>query len=409
LREKDVMVSDIMDVAKKNNYYPLLVDIDYSPSIDFSSMRKRRRSLRPFESYSTFSMYVECRRRLKTLLKIYSAYRSKILNSFNFKGIPLGKVFEKKFDFAVRHRFSESIFNILNWRRIIEVEKPISVLAIDELGLFGRSANAAAHIKDTPSVGMQHGMVGDNSYEYQCFPWEVGKDWKSPKSVLPSKLTTFGDITRNFLIGIGYDKNIVTKVGQPRYDSFYWMKNNFDKVKLKKKLGLPLDKKIIFLATQPIPGNEKITYEIMKSIKNIDDVFLVVKTHPREYDLDFYFEYSKKHNVNFKLFKDNLYELLFCSDLLITKNSTVALEAMIFDIPVITTNLVGLPDIFPFSKFNCTLQIDDPNLYKKSVSDLLFSKDEINKALNKQKSFLSKYLYKLDGKSSERIFNLLVS
>ena len=147
----------------------------------------------------------------------------------------------------------------------------------------------------------------------------------------------------------------------------------------------------------------------MKALEGRDDVFLIIKTHPREYDLDFYYEYAKKFGIDFKLFKSDLYETLFCSDLLITKNSTVALEAMILDIPSITTNLTGLPDIFPFAKFNCTLQLDSAELYKDSILGLLFEERKRKALLKKQNAFLSKYVYKIDGKASQRIFDLMIN
>jgi len=407
--ERDAMVSDIMDVAKKMGYNPLLIDIDYSPSADFSLIKKKKEFSRPFESYLTFKSWGKSKIEARRVWKEYKKYRDQVLNSFEFKEVPLKDIFRRKFDFAVKHRFKEAILNILIWKKVIRDEKPLSILAIDEFGLFGRTANAAAKIKGVKSVGMQHGMVGENSYEYLYLDGEADGNWKSPKAIVPDFLTTFGDITKDFLIEANHNpKNLIT-VGQPRYDVLYWMKNNFDKIELKKKLGIPLDKKIIFLATQPIPGNEKITHEVMRSIEGNKEVFLIVKTHPREYNLDFYYDYAKKFKVDFKLFKGDLYESLFCSDLLITKNSTVALEAMILDIPVITTNLTGLPDIFPFSKFNCTLQIDDSSFYKDSILGLLFQIKKRESLLKKQKNFLSDYVYKIDGKTSERIFKLLIS
>ena len=407
--ERDAMVSDIMDIATEKGYSPLLIDIDYSPSIDLGLIKKKKSFARPFESYFNLKIWQEGRKEYKRLWKIYRDKRKAILASFKFEEIGLGKIFKKKFDFAIKHRFRESIMNILIWKSILNEEKPLSVLAIDEFGLFGRSANAAARMMDVKSIGMQHGMVGENSYEYLYLDGEAEGDWKAPGAIVPKCLTTFGDITRDFLIESNHNPKNLVVVGQPRYDLLHWMRDNFDKVKLKDKLGIPQNKKVIFLATQPIPGNEKITYEVMKALEGRKDIFLVVKTHPREYDLDFYYEYAKKFGVDFKLFKSDLYETLFCSDLLITKNSTVALEAMILDIPSITTNLTGLPDIFPFAKFNCTLQLDDSKLYKDSILGLLFEEKIRKVLLKKQNTFLSKYVYKIDGKASQRIFDLMIN
>jgi hypothetical protein len=407
--ERDAMVSDIMDIADEKGYTPLLIDIDYSPSIDLGLIKKKEAFARPFESYSNLGIWAESRKEYKRLLGLYRKNRKAILSSFKFNGIPLGRIFRRKFDFAIKYRFRESIMNILIWKNILKEENPLSVLAIDEFGLFGRSANAAAKMMDVKSIGMQHGMVGENSYEYLYLNGEAEGDWRSPGAIVPKYLTTFGDITREFLIDANHNPKNLIVVGQPRYDLLHWMRDNFDKTKLKDKLGIPKEKKAIFLATQPIPGNEKITYEVMKALEGREDVFLIIKTHPREYDLDFYYEYAKKFGIDFKLFKSDLYETLFCSDLLITKNSTVALEAMILDIPSITTNLTGLPDIFPFAKFNCTLQLDSAGLYKDSIFGLLFEEKKRKALLKKQNTFLSKYVYKIDGKASQRIFDLMIN
>ena len=58
----------------------------------------------------------------------------------------------------------------------------------------------------------------------------------------------------------------------------------FNHEQICQKLKIPTEKKIIVFATQPLPNIEEkeiITNSIFKIIKNFDNVFLVIKAHPR--------------------------------------------------------------------------------------------------------------------------------
>ena len=103
----------------------------------------------------------------------------------------------------------------------------------------------------------------------------------------------------------------------------------------------------------------------------------------------------------------NMYTLIYYSDLLITLDSTAALEAFLFKKPVITFNLTKRKDRVPYAQEGAALRAvriqDLPMMIHVALHDV-----ETQKKLKEaQDRFLYRYAYQLDGKAQERILKLL--
>jgi hypothetical protein len=102
--------------------------------------------------------------------------------------------------------------------------------------------------------------------------------------------------------------------------------------------------------------------------------------------------------------KSDIYEQLFVCDLMITKHSTTAMEAAALNKPVIVLNLSGEPDIVDFVDQKIAVGVYEEKDFKPSAERLLKDDKELKR---NRKAFINNYLYKVDGKATERVVNTL--
>lgn len=87
-----------------------------------------------------------------------------------------------------------------------------------------------------------------------------------------------------------------------------------------------------------------------------------------------------------------------------TYASTTGMEAVALNKPVIVVNLTGRPDPVEYVKERVALGVYKEEDLKPAVEQLLRDDSELAK---NRKKYVEKYLYKIDGKATERIINLI--
>jgi len=208
-----------------------------------------------------------------------------------------------------------------------------------------------------------------------------------------------------------FKRVIVT--GQSRYDNFVDFRNIYSKEKFFKKYKINPNHKIVLWTTQchglSYEENIKNFKVVFKTIQNLKNTTLIIKQHPAEGKK--YTKMIKKELKNYKINaiitpKDSdTYEQLFVCDLMITRHSTTATEAVALNKPVIILNLSGEPDPVEYVKEGVALGVYNEKDLKPTIEKLLRDDSELAK---NRKSFIEKYLYKMDGKATERVVNLIL-
>ena len=202
--------------------------------------------------------------------------------------------------------------------------------------------------------------------------------------------------------------------GQPGFD-LIWQKE-FNRNQLMAELGISENKGLVVLATQPLIGStwkredrEKFIEAVCSAMRKFSDKQLVIKLHPDE-NIDTYQKILANMGEDKAIFcRDiDLYELLHACDLLMTVHSTVALEAMIFDKPVITINLTGKPDGFPYAKSGAAIGVYKGEDLVQAIKDALYNEENCKKLTKERKKFVYEHAYIQDGKASKRVANLII-
>lgn len=215
-----------------------------------------------------------------------------------------------------------------------------------------------------------------------------------------------------FASGESYKKNLILNnvddfkiiiTGQPKFDKklnrFYKIKNS---------------KKTLLYCSQPINCKLKIInyffIDFIKTLSLIENIKVIVKLHPRDYDESYWNGLIMRNCAAFDLEITKNKNLNACfdqADAFVTIASTTCLEAMMRKIPVALINYLPTDWYLPYNE--SVIMINDRNDLKKSLEVLLY--DEVLRSnLNKfSQSTIYKEFYKQDGKSSQRIFDFCVN
>ncbi|MEM1689058.1 MAG: CDP-glycerol glycerophosphotransferase family protein [Candidatus Hadarchaeales archaeon] len=109
--------------------------------------------------------------------------------------------------------------------------------------------------------------------------------------------------------------------------------------------------------------------------------------------------------------KENLYDLLASCNILITDASVVGSEAAAIGKPVIIVNLTGKP--YPIRYYPKLLIDEGVAVEVRRKGELLptierlLNKKSQNELMKNREKFVRKYFYRIDGKSSERVAELV--
>ncbi len=240
----------------------------------------------------------------------------------------------------------------------------------------------------------------------------------TPRGFVPlisDKIAVWGNSTKEYLEDYNIDPKRIVITGCAEFDK-YIKKRTIDR-EIYKKLGINRGDKFFILATLTpdyyFVNREKI--ELIKTVLEIMNDFpdkkLVIKLHPRDKESTSYaiLSYLKKEKQEkIVIIRDiDIGSLLKASELLIAVNSTVTVEAMLLNTPVINLDVFNCrPELKGFGKFNASRIVNNRHNISHAIGEVL-SNGYKSKYNRNRKKFLKWYLYKMDGKSSERILNLI--
>jgi len=222
---------------------------------------------------------------------------------------------------------------------LLDKLKPCAVVIRNEYGMWERSLILASKKLGILTIGIQHGIIHalHRGYRYDSD--------ESPLFV--DEFVVYGDKFKDLITesnGALADKIVV--IGSPRYDGTLTLSHKVSSDVLRRivfyKCGLKdvFDKKykIMLWTTQTHAFSrstaKRYIEDVCLAINDInrefnDKLLLLIKPHPGEKGTkNLYMSIIKSLNCNAKLLsKDsNVYELMIVSDILLTLNSTTALE-----------------------------------------------------------------------------------
>lgn len=422
--KKDVIFSSIIKKLSDSLIPTRIVDFENRPERlfkSFSTNKERQKNfgvkVEPWEKYITKEIISKTRdfnKKLENLLALLLE-SDEFKNSLSYDGISLYKILKKDF-VELMHSFKTYVSPtfVETAKRILDEIKPSVIVMHDEYGTLQLCIIKEASKRKIPTIAVQHGVNTETWISYVHNPEHINGKNPHLNFPIPDHLCVWSENAKSNLIKYGnFPSSVPIVTGDPKTDFLSDALKNFDSQKIMSSMGIPYNKKIILFATQTLSNLEEkslITNSIFKAMSNLENSFLIIKAHPNESNLSYYEKIAKKFDVkNFLILQSqNLYELIFVSDVVIVPYSTVGIEAMRIRKPVIAMNLMGLHDDDPLiqSKISFVVQkeIELIPAIQKSLQT-----DNIKQILDKGEIFAQKEIGNADGLSSKRIVDLILS
>lgn len=364
----------------------------------------------PFEKYLTRNILKNIKKETKNNINKWKSIKNleSFRDNFKYSGINIFKFVEKQMSYYFNSRLYGHLLDYETSKNMIETIKPKVVFIPTIYTPFEIGLIASCKLNKIPVINMQPGIINKYYPDYVHNKSEISKnnDLEFPFYPLPTKICVFGDYYKEFLIKYGcHPKDVPVVTGIPRYDSLIKSVNKKDIIN---DLKINSEEKVIVLATQPftlIKEREDFLRLVYRVIKNIDNSRLIVKIHPSEGNFELHNKIAEGVGIKNVIFlKDyNLLNLLSVCDLLITAYSTVGLEAMVLDKPVITINLSGMPDKVDYAEEGAAIGVKNEAELVKAIKLLLYDQKTKDILAKNRKKYVYEHCYKIDGKSSERV------
>lgn len=332
-----------------------------------------------------------------------------------FQGNDIFNIIQKQIRFYFHVLFPYVIKQIEMSRLMIETQKPDLLLLINEYGIFERALLIAAKFKAVPTLAVQHGNItaSHQGYIYRKTDVSPAGSVLSPYCHLPDKMAVFGPYYKDLLVNTSaYPEDSIVVTGLPRNDVLNVLRQHCTREDVLKKYAVGSTKRVILWATQCIGLSDR------ENIHNFDawrgalgelkDCVLVIKQHPREGR-----QYDRMIADNLNLPRTDvilvpktadILPLIHACDVMVTKWSTTAVEAIALDKALIIMNLSDEPDKVDY--------------VSKGVARGVYAEDDLALAIRglidydhdmaeHREKFIEQYLYRIDGRATQRVARLI--
>ncbi len=386
----------------------ILIEKVKSPEINY----------RPFNLYWSFNIakkeFAASRHFNKVWKRLAADKRFRSLCSFSSRDI-FGLVHRKmKFYFLVLLPYVVKRIEIS--KQMLEKEQPDLLLLVNEYGIFERALLIAGKKKDIPTVAIQHGNISRYSNGYIFAKDEISQDGgiKSPFCPIPDKTLVFGEYYKDVLTqSSAYPSKSVSVTGSPGFDVLSTIKDMPGKRGVLREYGIDEDKKIILWTTQCLvlsdEENKKNLRTVRSALDKLDDCVLIIKQHQREEEKHTKMIVScmdlPQKNIVLAPKTANTLDLIRACDVLVTKFSTTATEAIALDKSVMILNLSKEADLMGYVDEGAAVGVYQEQEFEGAIEKLLQHEKEL---AEKRSRYISRHLFKIDGKATERAAEVIM-
>jgi len=425
-RRTDIFFDGIIDAESKSNSkklnftgtYPLIIYIyPFNKILRACRITKEKTSSEAFD-YVPFNYYWNiaamkkercARKHFKGVWKklSQSSVMNQMLEEYDFD---IRTVIRNKFKFYFLALFPYVIKRTAIANNLLASMKPELTLYNNEYNTFERSLLIASKQQGVPTAVIQHGEItpSHQGYMYVQDMIDAGGKPGSINCPIPDRTFVWGEHYKKLLVAGGYPAETIEITGSPKYDEMVDIKKNQDKEAVLREYNIDnRGRKIILWTTQclGLVDEENIrNFEAVKAVANSLDALILIKQHPREatkYD-EMIARYLLPH-PNIQVLPKNAHTLsiINISDIVITKFSTTAIEALAFDKNLIIMNLsTSEPDKVNYVKDGVALGAYNSQQLIDSVKQFMKNKNCLR---DRREGYVENLLYKMDGNASERI------
>lgn len=244
-------------------------------------------------------------------------------------------------------------------------------------------------------------------------PYPVFADWFHA-----DKLFVDGIQGAELLTELGYEENKIIVSGSTKFDYLKTLSSQRTKRILEKNYNIDSEKKLIAMILSRWRKNDEIWVSKFIDFCNKNSFEVVIKIHPyyklNQIDRNKNFIQSVEKNCkNLKFlitFDIDTSFLLSASDLVITEQSTLGLDAIILEKNLIMVKFADfeMDRAVRFYEYGAALRLEKYSDLEKVIFEIFSKKKHANSLKIGRDRVIERYNFQNDGKAAERVYNALM-
>lgn len=288
----------------------------------------------------------------------------------------------------------------------IDALAPRVVVTYAEAGAWGRALVLEARRRGICSVGLQHGFIYRHWLNYLHADDEMRPSPASPADrgfPYPTLTLLYDEFAaRHLRTAGGFPDTALAVTGSARLDTLVAQANRMstaDVARVREAVGAGAHQHLVVVAAK-FTQIARVFPDLVSAVADMPDVRLVVKCHPAERPDPYLAVEGGAALVSIAPAWADLASLTRSARLLVTVNSTAAIEAMVMGVPSL---VLALPNnLSPFVEAGAMAGVTDREPIGEILRRLLLDED-VRRALGENaRAFMARNAIASDGRAAER-------
>jgi hypothetical protein len=392
----DEQISPLIGPLQAQGYDDILVvDVQDMPRSELAARDGNGVSWRPFRDFERRAAAPETADARSLLAD--PAFR----RAFSYRGVSLVTALEHELEDALTSLLPATARDLATAAAILHAQRPEAVLATYETGPRGRALIVEAARRGIPSVGLMHGMIFDNHYDYMHDAVTAAPLDEPTAFAIPEQTCVWGPFWRDVLVKRGsYPNRAVSVTGNWRYDSLLRVAPTKDE--LRTLLGVPEGKAAVAVLT----GSRDVArfLDVATAAVAAVGAWPLVKLHPGDHE-----EYGTQaltaHGFPAAaLVRERFAETLLASDAVISQVSTAIGEAAYLDRPVV---VVALDDAGGWEQDLAALEavelVRNPDAVASALAAALRDEEVRRRLAHGREDLVAQWFLDRSGEAADRV------
>ena len=381
---------------------------------EFGDPAARALPLTPIEAYSSWRelqpslrVWRERRPTLRTLLTSRDLRDHAVVNGIDLWPLvrdDLAGIAELQFPWSARAMDEAAA--------ALEALEPGAVVTYAEAGGWGRALMLEARRRHVPTAGLQHGFIYRHWLNYLHEPDEMGPSAANAADAgfpRPTLTLLFDDFAAEHLASGGcFPPRSLAVSGSPKLDAQAAAAAALGPEgleRVRRDAGVGRGQHLVLVAAKHAQLGAAFR-EVVDAVRERDDVVLLVKPHPAETGEPYRQDAAGAANVRVLEATGDLAPLAAAARVIVTANSTAAIEAMVVDVPAL---IVALPNnLSPFVEAGAMAGAGAGGV-REALSRLLYDEESRARLTAARRAFLARYRIGADGTSAARSAEAILS
>ena len=345
-RRTDRVLGPLLATAEGAGLTVAGLHLDHRRNLGMDTLRSLDRRIVSWESLVTPGVAIRSLARGRRIARAFGGpFPGDVL------GLPAQKLLADRLPVLFGARLADAVLAIDTASLAVQTLRPGRVYITDGYDLWGRAIVVGARRAGIQTLEVQHGIIQQSHGGYLHLDGEVAADHSqhSPYSPLPDHILVHGEIARDALVRHDhFPAASVHVTGSPQVQAA--RRRVQEQPQIRSQLGLATRGVVVLYFGAPYhvyPADADHLRAFLNCCRADPQLVPVLRPHPLEGNPERYRSAAAPLGAPV-LTRADPFELILASDVVISHNSTTALDAMVLGRPVIHVNMSGGPDLFPF-------------------------------------------------------------